>query len=107
MFGNKEFGGHGGQDDQQFAELSKRIERALHRLHQMKERVAQLKRKCEELKGMEWGPGSEHIQNSHCNKCGRVLDPDQEVVVKGSDGTIRIYYHRKCVQALFTRLFSS
>lgn len=107
MFGKKEMGGHSGQDNQQFAELSRKIELAVYRLHQMKERVAQLKCKCEELKGMEWEPSSEHIQNTRCSRCGRVLDPDQEVVVKGSDGTIRIYYHRKCVQALFTGLFSS
>jgi hypothetical protein len=83
-------------------EVKAKIESALYKLQELKERVAVLKRKCEELRRME----SERIEVaaknvSRCDKCGQSLNPDEQVVIRDGNGEERRHYHKKCFQALF------
>jgi hypothetical protein len=90
-------------DQDEETDLREKIEITLRRLQELKERVAELKRRCEELRQME----SEHtvqeaVENTlRCDKCGRSLDPEQQVAVKDSDGVERSHYHKQCFQTLF------
>jgi cell shape-determining protein MreC len=83
-------------------ELKEKIENTLCKLQELKGRVAELKRKVEELRRME----SERIENaaekiSFCDKCGHVLDSEEQVVVRDSNGEERRHYHKECFQTLF------
>lgn len=104
MFGKKGSYERKGQNDQQFTELSEEIESIICRLHELKESVAQLRRKCEEFRGTALGTKLEQTGNTRCNRCGHALDPDQGVVVKGSDGIARVCYHMKCFQTLLSSI---
>ncbi len=83
-------------------EIREKIESALCKLQELKERVAELKRKCEELRSIE----SERIEItakkfSQCDKCGHALDPEEQVVIRDGNGEERRHYHKKCFQTLF------
>ena len=101
MLKKLEIGQHADIDEEM--DLREKIEITMRRLQELKERVAELKRKCEELRQME----SQHteqevIQNTlRCDKCGHALDPEQQVAVKDSDGVERSHYHKECFQTLF------
>jgi len=82
-------------------EVREKIESALYTLQELKERVAVLKRKCEELRRIE----SERIEFaaknvSRCDKCRHSLDPEEQVVVRDGNGEERRHYHRKCFETL-------
>ena len=104
LFGKKESHMCEVQADRQFAELGEEIESIICRLHELKDRVAQLRRKCEEFRNTVLEIKLEQTRNTRCNRCGHVLDPDQGVVVKGSDGLARVCYHIKCFQALLSTI---
>lgn len=101
MLKKPEIGEHTDQDEE--TDIREKIEITLRRLQELKGRVAELKRRCEELRQME----SEHteqegVENTlRCDKCGRALDPEQQVAVKDSDGVERSHYHKECFQTLF------
>lgn len=96
MLKNLEIGEHDVKDRQ--SELKEKVETTLHRLQKLKERVAELKRKCEELRTLE----STRIENVlQCTECGRSLDPEQQVIIKDSNGRARNHYHRECFRTLF------
>lgn len=83
-------------------EIKETIENTLCKLQELKGRVAELKRKVEELRKTE----SERIENaaermSLCDKCGHALDPEEQVVVRDSNGEERRHYHKECFQTLF------
>lgn len=91
------------------SDIKEKMEITMHRLQELKERVSELKRRCEEFRNMEWKVQHERMNSLlegkynlvRCDKCRRALDPDQHVVFKGSDGAELSHYHRKCFQTLF------
>ncbi|MGA3193002.1 MAG: hypothetical protein ABSD73_10910 [Candidatus Bathyarchaeia archaeon] len=101
MLEKTEIGEHTDEDEE--ADIREKIEITMRRLQELKGRVAELKRKCEELRQM----GSERTEDEdaestlRCDKCGRALDPEQQVAVKDSDGVERSHYHKECFQTLF------
>ena len=103
-------------DEDSQREIRQKIEVTLYRLQELRGRIEELKRKCEEIRKAERTTQSEHRENTpehendvprqtenvlHCDKCGHTLDPEQQVVIKDSNGTERSHYHTKCFQALF------
>jgi TolA-binding protein len=90
-------------DEDEETDIREKIEITMRRLQELKGRVAELKRRCEELRQME----SQHMEQENmenvlrCDKCGRALDPEQQVAVKDSDGVERSHYHKECFQTLF------
>jgi phage shock protein A len=85
------------------SDIREKIEVTLRRLQELKERVAELKRKCEELRLMESHcKEQEDMDNTlRCDKCGRAMDAAQQVTVKDSNGVERKHYHKECFQTLF------
>lgn len=84
------------------AEIREKIEGALCKLQELKQRIAELKRKCEELRRLE----STRIESvakkaSRCDECGHAVDSNEQVIVRDSNGEERRHYHRLCFQALF------
>lgn len=104
-----EIGGHVNEND---SDIGQKMEAAIHRLRELKREVVELRRRCEELRQTQWKvepqlvkDESEHCDNvRRCDKCRHVLDPDQEVVIKDSNGVERIHYDRECFQKLFKRV---
>ena len=83
-------------------ELREKIEGTLSKLHELKARVAELKRKCEELRLIELERFERVAENMlQCDKCGRALDPEERVVIKDANGEERRHYHKECFQTLF------
>jgi septal ring factor EnvC (AmiA/AmiB activator) len=83
-------------------ELREKIEGTLCKLHELKERVAELKRKCEELRKIESERFERVAENVlQCDKCGHALDPEEQVVIKNAKGEERRHYHKECFQTLF------
>ncbi len=83
-------------------ELKEKVEGTLCKLRELKERVAELKRKCEELRRMEKDRIEVAVQNvSRCDKCRHSIDLEEQVVVRDNNGNERRHYHKKCFQALF------
>jgi hypothetical protein len=101
MLEKTEIGEHTDQDEE--TDIREKIEITMRRLQELKGRVAELKRKCEELRQIE----SERTEQKgtenalRCDKCGHPLDPEQQVAVKDSDGAERSHYHKECFQTLF------
>jgi ribosomal protein L37AE/L43A len=88
------------EDEQR--ELREKIEGTLCKLHELKERVAELKRKCEELRKMESERFERIAENVlRCDKCGHALDPAEQVVIKDGNGKERKHYDKECFQTLF------
>jgi len=85
------------------SDIREKIEVTLRRLQELKERVAELKRKCEELRLMESQRTEQYDVDNRlrCDKCGRAVDAAQQVAVKDSEGVARKHYHKKCFQTLF------
>jgi TolA-binding protein len=101
MLKKPEIGEHTDQDEE--TDIREKIEITMHRLQELKGRVAELKRRCEELRQMESDRTKEEdIENRlRCDKCGHPLDPEQQVAVKDSNGVERSHYHKECFQTLF------
>jgi len=87
------------QDDQ--VEVKEKIESALCTLQELRGRIAELKRKCEELRRMEsQRPETMAVDATRCDKCGHPVDTEDQVVVRDSNGEERRHYHNKCFQTL-------
>jgi DNA repair exonuclease SbcCD ATPase subunit len=114
MFEKMEIREQADMDDQR--EIRQKIEATLHRLQELRGRIEELKRKCEEIRKAEGTVHSQrmtsmmpsrsnvptYVENSlRCDKCGHILDPERQVVIKDSNGAERSHYHEKCFQALF------
>jgi len=83
-------------------EMKEKIESALCKLQELKERVAELKRKCEELRRMELDRIEANAKKmAKCDNCGTSLDPAEQVVIRDGNGEERRHYHKKCFQTLF------
>ena len=83
-------------------EVKEKIESALCKLQELRQRIADLKHRCEELRRME----SERLEpvavnTSRCDKCGRAVNTEEQVVVRDSNGEERRHYHKGCFQTLF------
>jgi hypothetical protein len=114
MFEKMEIGEKVDMDTQR--EIRQKIEVTLHRLQELRGRVEELKRKCEEIRKTERVAHLQRRINTlprvdkvpiyvenvlRCDRCGHTLDPEQQVVIKDSNGAERSHYHKKCFQALF------
>jgi len=82
-------------------DVREKIESTLYKLQELKEGIAELKLKCEELRRIE----SERLEFaaknvSRCDKCRHPVDPEEQVVVRDGNGEERRHYHRKCFQTL-------
>jgi hypothetical protein len=101
MLKKMEIGEHiSGEDGQQ--EIRQKIESSLYKLQELKERVAELKHRCEELRAME----SQRLEKAvhtvlRCDKCGHALDPVTAVIVRDANGEERRHYHQGCFKTLF------
>jgi len=82
-------------------ELKERVEATLTKLRELRERVAELKRRCEEFREMEAQRLERPESRLRCDKCGNALDSEDEVVVKDANGEAKSRYHKACFQALF------
>jgi uncharacterized protein YlxW (UPF0749 family) len=101
MLKKPEIGDHSHEDEE--SDVRQKMEMTLRRLQELKERVAELKRRCEEFRRMESQPREQReMENTlRCDKCGRALDPAQQVAIKDSEGVERKHYHEHCFQKLF------
>ena len=99
MLERMEIGEHVNQDEQ--GELKERVEATLTKLRELRERVAELKRRCEEFREMEVQRLKKPESRLRCDKCGNALDSEDEVVVKDANGEAKSRYHKACFQALF------
>jgi len=101
MLKKTEIGEHADQDEE--TDIREKIEITMRRLQELKGRVAELKRRCEEFRQTEpQHTEQKAVENTlRCDKCGRALDPEQQVAVKDSDGVERNHYHKECFQTLF------
>jgi hypothetical protein len=81
-------------------ELKERAEATLCRLRELRERVAELKHRCEELRAIET-KRIEKLIKAKCGKCGHILDAEEVVVFKDANGEEKSRYHRTCFAGLF------
>jgi predicted nuclease with TOPRIM domain len=98
MLERMEIGEHVNQDEQ--GELKEKVEATLTKLRELRERVAELKRRCEEFREME-AQRLEKPEKLRCDKCGHALDSEDGVVIKDANGEAKSHYHKACFQALF------
>lgn len=70
-----------------------KAEAVLLRLQVLKGKVAELRLQYEELRKQRM---EEHSTGPLCSKCGNSIESGHEIVVKGSDGTVRACYHQEC-----------
>ena len=103
MLKKPEIGERSHEDEDEESDIRQKVELTLRRLQELKERVAELKRRCEELRLMESQCAKqEDMENTlQCDKCGRPVDAAQQVAVKDSEGVERKHYHKECFQTLF------
>jgi len=99
MLERMEIGEHVNQDEQ--VELKETVEATLTKLRELRERVAELKRRCEEFREMEAQRLNKSESRLRCDKCGHALDSEDEVVIKDTNGEAKSRYHKACFQALF------
>ena len=99
MLERMEIGEPSSQIDQ--GELKERIEASLCKLRELRERVAELKRKCEEFRQMEALRLEKPENKLKCEKCGYKLDSEEGVTIKDANGKIRSRYHKACFQSMF------
>ncbi len=79
------------------AERKEKVEAVLARLQSLKSQVSELRLQCEALKKLQ----SEKQKDLICNECGKLIEQGQEVVLKGSLGQVKGYYHRDCFKAIW------
>jgi hypothetical protein len=76
------------------------VQITLRKLQMLKSKIAELRDQCEELRELSshaHAPRSETTGTTlRCSKCGRAIEPGQEIVIKDSDGTETGRYHREC-----------
>jgi len=78
-------------------ERKEKVEATLARLQSLKSQVSELRAQCEALKKLQ----SEKPKDLTCNECGKLIEQDQEVVLKGSFGKANSYYHKDCFRAIW------
>jgi hypothetical protein len=79
------------------AERKEKVEVVLVRLQSLKSQVSELRVQCEALKKLQLEKQKDLI----CKECGKLIEQGQEVVLKGSFGKIKGYYHRDCFKAIW------
>ena len=99
MLERMEIGEHVNQHEQM--ELKERVEATLTKLRELRERVAELKRRCEEFREMEAHRLERPESRLRCDKCGHALNSEEGVIVKDTNGEAKSRYHKACFQALF------
>jgi hypothetical protein len=99
MLERMEIGEHVNQDEQ--GELKERVEATLTKLRELRERIAELKRRCEESREMEVQRLEKLESRLRCDKCGQALNSEDGVVIKDTNGEAKSRYHKACFQALF------
>jgi hypothetical protein len=99
MLERMEIGEHVNQDEQ--GELKERVEATLTKLRELRERVAELKRRCEDFREMEAQRLKKPESRLRCDKCGHALNSEDGVVFKDANGEAKSRYHKACFQALF------
>ena len=78
-------------------ERKEKVEAVLARLQSLKSQVSELRVQCEALKKLQ----SEKQKDLTCSECGKLIEQDQAVVLKGSFGEVRCYYHKDCFKAIW------
>jgi hypothetical protein len=78
-------------------ERKEKVDAVLARLQFLKSQVSELRMQCEALKKLQ----SEKQKDFTCNECGKLIEQGQEVVLKGSFGNVKGYYHRDCFKAIW------
>ncbi len=78
-------------------ERKEKVEAVLARLQSLKSQVSELRVQCEALKKLQ----SEKQKDLICNECSKLIEQGQEVVLKGSLGQVKRYYHRDCFKAIW------
>lgn len=74
------------------------FEAALVRLRFMKDRVTELRTRCESLRELR---AEIPVDTAMCSECGKEIEQGQEVRVKDSSGNPRSCYHRDCFKAIW------
>jgi ribosomal protein L24E len=74
------------------------FEAALVRLRFMKDRVSELRARCELLRELR---AEKPAETAMCSECGKEIEQGQGVTVKDSDGNPRSCYHRDCFKAIW------
>ena len=74
------------------------FEAALVRLRFMKDRVSELRARCEMLRELR---AEKPAGTAMCSECGREIEQGREVTVKDSCGNPRSCYHRDCFRAIW------
>ena len=80
-----------------WVERKEKAEAALVKLQSLKNQIAELRMQCEALKKRQ----SERQKDLTCSECRKLIEPGQEVVLKGSFGKLESYYHRDCFKAIW------
>lgn len=80
-----------------WVERKEKAEAALAKLQSLKKQIAELRMQCEALKKRQ----SERQTDLICSECGKLIEPGQEVVLKGSFGKLESYYHKDCFKAIW------
>jgi len=80
-----------------WVERKEKAEAALARLQSLKNQISELRMNCEALKKRQ----SEREKDLTCSECGKLIEPGQEVVLKGSLGKLESYYHKDCFKAIW------
>jgi cell division septum initiation protein DivIVA len=99
MLERMETGEHLNREEQE--DLKERVEATLYKLRELRQRVAELKRKCEEFREMEVQRFENSTSTLKCDRCKRKLNPEEAVIIKDVNGEERSHYHRGCFQQLF------
>jgi uncharacterized protein with PIN domain len=80
-----------------WVERKEKAEATLAKLQSLKNQISELRMQCEALKKRQ----SETQRDFTCSECGKLIEPGQEVVLKGSLGKLESYYHRDCFKAIW------
>jgi hypothetical protein len=80
-----------------WVERKEKAESALAKLQSLKNQILELRMQCEALKKRR----SEEQRVLTCGECGNLIEPGQEVVLRGSFGKLESYYHRDCFKAIW------
>lgn len=91
--------------DHEQLRMREEIQITLRKLQTLKSKIAELRDQCEELRELSshaHTPRSETTDTAlRCSKCGKTVEPGQEIVIKDSDGTETGRYHRECFKLLW------
>jgi hypothetical protein len=73
------------------------IETTMDRLNSLKNKVTELRIKCEKLKSQ-----TEKQNENKCRKCKKVITAGEEVIFKNSSRKIIQHFHKNCFEKLIT-----